>query len=404
LNNINYLSFDRFHFDDENWWAPTLDLLNFKGSPTTPSKKLLLIEEYTHRQVFIPTEVWLWASWIEALSNCEVLYLLNEIREAQIKDTNFKFYAPLKFNLTRASFPSELKLRIRDISRACKNIHLHIKSCEPIVEAIILCLIRKWSKGDEKTFDKFRAKKVEIYGNLETAYPIVEKIFKKIDSKILVLVTGCLFSLGLRSDYPSFSLSDSFKIFNDESALNIQEKTEKFSDRIKNKILTRDAFLEFIGKNDFVFSEMHQLNENVQNSMAVIPDLIEINGYQKISKWIDRLVTTSGYPFVNLLMTESKIRKGEELYNGNVQHRFMLRGKATMRIEAEKECNIIFRKEMPDFICKSMTSALEATLLKYSLLDGESIPIGLSRKEDSLIHNFLKDVKLKKVKTQSHRT
>ena len=42
-------------------------------------------------------------------------------------------------------------------------------------------MIRKWSKGDENTFNKFKAKKVEIYENLETTYPIVENIFKKIN-------------------------------------------------------------------------------------------------------------------------------------------------------------------------------------------------------------------------------
>lgn len=401
---LSNLSFDRFHFDEENWWAPTLDLLNFEDSHLTPSKKIILIEEYVHRQVFIPTEVWLWSSWIEALSNCELLHLLNTIRETQEKNPRFRLYIPLEFNLSRPSFPGDLKLKIRDISVACQNVHLHIKACEPIVESIILCLIRKWTRENENKFQKFKVKKFEIYENLGTMYPIIERIFNNIDSKLLALVTGCLFSLKSCKDYPPFILTSSFAHFNKKSAWKIEKKTRKLADKLKHRISSKDDFLKFVKENKLGVSEMYELGNDVQSAMVTVPDLIEINGYQNFSKWIDRLVTPSGYPFLNLLVTEFKIKSGDEFYDGNVQRRFMLRGKATMSIQEDGDTyDLTFRKEVPDFICNSMASAFEATLLKYALLDGKSLPLRILEREGTLIHDFLNNIHFKKSKTRSRR-
>jgi hypothetical protein len=227
----------------------------------------------------------------------------------------------------------------------------------------------------------------------------VERILDKIDSELMTLVTACIFSLNCCKEYPPVVINSSFPFFNSNTARKVDKRVRKLVDKLKTKINNRAEFIGFVRENRLEFSELNDLREGVQKAMAIVPDIIRINGYDAFGEWIDRMATPSGYPFLNLLVADSGIKSGDKSYGENAQQRFTSRGKATMRIQEKGDSyDVDFRKEVPDFIRKSMASSLEVTLLKYALLDGKSIPLRNSTERDTLIYELLGNIKFESVK------
>lgn len=389
------LPISRFKFDEENWWAPTLDMLNLQDAKNEYARKIFFLEEYTHRQVFIPTEMWLWTSWLEALSNCELLKVLKTIKALARNDTEIEVIVPFNLNENNSQLPADLRLEVKDISLALHFINENIKACESLVESLMILLLKRWTKGSEGIFEQYTKKKFTENNDIEAIYPIVEKIFSKIDIGLMTLVSGCILSINSIDAFPTISINDSIKHSNYTSK-NLKERIDKIHNNLNSKLTTRDDFIRFSKEHELNFPEMNELREGIKKSMASVPDMIQINGYGSLSNLVDDLFTPSGYPFFNLLTTEIGIKRNNAL-EGTKQTRFLSRGQATVRIRAEgQNYSLLFKRGVPDFIQKSMAVSIEVTFLKNALFkDTDSLK---QYGNGSISHNFLSNIHFKSLK------
>lgn len=279
-NNNCELSLPVFSFGD-SCWSPSLDIAHFINYDYYKSDRIFWVEELHHRILFIGTEVRLWMSWMEFLSNYEFMLFLNEIRTAQTINQNLKIQIPISYNLSNPKLPIYLKIKIENLIQACTGICLLNKICEPVLEAITTWSLSK-SFEDEPKLKRIVSEVVRqknIRYNSTRIYPRVKKLCENIQENLIDVIDYVFGPLTKtsRANFPPLLLSEANEDFNEICFQQIPRRFNQVLRNFANDSFSKQKFGKFI---DDIYDESSNPNivrDQLKVALSVLSDIIQIN-------------------------------------------------------------------------------------------------------------------------------
>jgi hypothetical protein len=357
------------------------------------------VEEEFHRYLTINTLTILDMSWEEALTNIEVMRILEIAKSLCHKHNDFRLQIPLKCTLKPQEHrgmdteKAMLQLRIRDLKRASKIIRLYQESCEAIIEPLTLRMLDGFLQIPETRalFEKVKQKKLMKSAVFRRNYLSIKKLLEKSTIKTILAVAACILDVKSDSGIPSLLLNSSFDSVNERKAevirnrfrlitsakasLSSEEEVYALAERIglgySDFKDTSEKIFDHI-MSEYVFSDKERFVFAALNMTACYNSV----DYPANKPMLDNI--ERGWACVASRKPPSMFVREEDLRKPDLEYCFrMFSYLGTPSVSVAEDTgglvkHIIFRTGLPPHVMTELLWNVQLTVLKYFLLSGEA--------------------------------